>query len=79
MAGSYRHVTDGKGAFRGMGLIDNLGDAHEALEECVWLIHHLAEGDLNRIFEAHRDYVAAPEGCDNPGYAKKMKPEDFWY
>ena len=33
MAGSLSHITDDNGNFT-MDLIDNLGDAHEALEEC---------------------------------------------
>jgi hypothetical protein len=32
MAGSYSHVT------HGFGLIENLGDASEALHEMLWLI-----------------------------------------
>lgn len=42
MAGSYRHVTDADGSFRGIDLIDNLGDAYEALEEMHAMIGWLA-------------------------------------
>jgi hypothetical protein len=38
MAGSYRHITNGDGSFRGVELLDNLGDACEALEECYDMI-----------------------------------------
>lgn len=43
MAGSYRHVTDADGSFRGIDLIDNLGDAYEALEEMHDMIAWFAE------------------------------------
>ena len=77
MAGSYRHVTDNKGNFTGMDLIDNLGDAHEALEECCDMILWLAGGDRQKIFEAHKE-----------GHGRKRCPpenmylftfEDFWH
>jgi hypothetical protein len=34
MAGSLNHVVDG------YSLIENLGDAYEAFDEMLWLIHH---------------------------------------
>lgn len=37
MAGSLSHITDEDGRFR-MDLIENLGDAHEALVECHQLL-----------------------------------------
>lgn len=42
MAGSYSHITDSQGRFTGAGLIENGGDAHEALEECYGMIWWLA-------------------------------------
>ena len=51
MAGSYRHVTD-TGAFRGIGLLDHLGDAAEALEEMHAMIGWLAHGDRALIAQA---------------------------
>ena len=41
MAGSYRHIVEDDGSFRGMDLIENLGDAHEALKECYEMIQYL--------------------------------------
>lgn len=75
MAGSYRHITNRDGSFRGIDLIDNLGDAHEALEECYFMIAHLTKDNKQKIFEAWRD-----------GYFKKCCPpenspgtsEEFW-
>ena len=51
MAGSLCHIvnwdeeeSEGDGTFH-MDLVENLGDAHEALEECFDLIAYLADGD----------------------------------
>lgn len=52
MAGSYRHIINQDGTFRGVDLIDNLGDAHEALEECYNMIQYLTGGDKAKIHEA---------------------------
>ena len=75
MGGSYRHITNADNTFRGTELIDNLGDAYGALEECYDMIQHLANGDKLLIFEAWRD-----------GHLQKVCPsnvpgatfEDFW-
>lgn len=49
MAGSLNHVVDSEtGQFR-MDLIENLGDAHEALEECFHLIREMTGGDMTEI------------------------------
>jgi hypothetical protein len=63
MAGSYNHIVDGKGRFRGVSHLDNLGDAYEALEECYGMIHYLANYTgaylairLEHIEEARRNY-----------------------
>ena len=52
MAGSWSHVTNHDGSFAGIDLIDNLGDAHEALEEMHGIIMVLAEGSLPAIEHA---------------------------
>lgn len=52
MAGSYRHITNPDGTFRGTELLDNLGDAHEALEECYEMIQYLTKGNRRHVFEA---------------------------
>jgi hypothetical protein len=56
MAGSLNHITQEDGSFT-MDLIENLGDAHEALEECHRVIAYLltgwgAEQRLDGICEA---------------------------
>lgn len=64
MAGSYKHIINIDGSFCGIDLIDNLGDAHEALEECYEMIQYLTQGDRRRIFRAWRE-----------GYFKKHCPQ----
>jgi hypothetical protein len=57
MAGSYKHCIktfkDGTYRFRGVELLDGLGDAYEALEEMFDMIEFLSGGDKQRILEAH--------------------------
>lgn len=53
MAGSFKHICDEKLEFRGIDLIGNLGDAHEALEECFDMILWLSRGDRATIWNAH--------------------------
>jgi hypothetical protein len=43
MAGSWGHITDDQGRFTGADLIDNLGDAYEALAECYGMVVLLAD------------------------------------
>lgn len=76
MAGSYQHIVNGKNEFIGTDLIDNLGDAYEALEECYEMIQFLTGGDKVKIHESWLE-----------GYFKKHCPlsnlpvatyERFW-
>lgn len=48
MAGSLYHIVDDDGTFR-MGGIENLGDAHEALDECFKIIMELTGGNKQKI------------------------------
>lgn len=48
MAGSLRHIVDTDGCFT-MELIENLGDAYEALEECFNLILAMTGGEKKEI------------------------------
>lgn len=63
MAGSFSHVTDrATGKFRGTGLLDHLGDAHEALHEMHVMIYILAAGDRNKVQAATERYYAMVRG-----------------
>lgn len=51
MAGSLNHIIDDRGRFT-MDTIENLGDAHEALEECFAIILELSGGDMAKVSAA---------------------------
>jgi hypothetical protein len=81
MAGSWDHITTSSGKFQGTWLIENLGDAYEALEECYGMVVYLADqlagfpgvGDRKAarngaIDEAERNYK---EGLRIGGVAKR--------
>lgn len=53
MAGSMNHLVDRDGRFT-MEFIENMGDAHEALEECFDLIYLLARGCSETVGQACR-------------------------
>jgi len=48
MAGSLSHIVDGQGRFT-MSLIENMGDAEEALSECFEVIRLLSGGHRGPI------------------------------
>lgn len=53
MAGSLNHIVGEDGRFR-MSSIENMGDAHEALDECFKIILELTGGkkeDVNRVLD----------------------------
>ena len=77
MAGSYSHCVDDQGRFQGVKLLDDLGDAYEALEEMYGMIWWLADQvrDLDPfgpntakiVEEARQEYK---DGIEiSPGYA----------
>ena len=55
MAGSYNHIVDEHNNFIGTDLLDNMGDAYEALEECYKIIQSLSCWDVSSIQEAIDD------------------------
>lgn len=56
MAGSYNHITNDEGQFIGASLLENLGDAYEAIEECYGMIWWLAKGDKELVEQAEKFY-----------------------
>lgn len=52
MAGSLNHIIDDETGQFTMSGIENLGDAHEALDECFKIILHLSGGDMRKVSEA---------------------------
>ncbi|WP_155635569.1 hypothetical protein [Burkholderia territorii] len=77
MAGSYRHVTNADGTFRGFGLVENRKDCIEAIEEMWLMIDWLTGGNKQKIFEAWRNgYFARKCPAEN---ARLATFERFWY
>ena len=75
MAGSYGHITADDGRFLGVhSLLDHMGDAFEALEECYGMIQWLAGGDRRRIEEARENYRA---GLQIGGVVDPDDPDDY--
>ena len=72
MAGSWGHITDEEGRFAGIALIENLGDAYEALEECYGMVQVLAR-ELTRYRPVPRQAIiefavqASAEGLEIGG------------
>lgn len=66
MAGSYKHCVDSNNEFRGIELIENLGDAHEALEQMYDMIQLLSGGDKTLIWFAWLE-----------GHIRKRYPGNF--
>lgn len=58
MAGSYKHVTTKNGKLisneKFPEMIENLGDAYEAVEEMYHMIQFLSRGDKNKIEKARK-------------------------
>ena len=55
-------------------MIENLGDAYEALEECYHLINVLSGGSKTKIFEAYKEYSKK----NHPGFDSEETEENFW-
>ena len=78
MAGSYNHVTDNEGRFLDnnsfVQMIENLGDAYEAVEEMYGMIWFLANGDGWQVELARRGWQ---EGTRlSPGVGAAIDQED---
>lgn len=54
MAGSYRHLVGRDGKFT-FDLIDNLGDAYEACEECFDIIEDACDAFIDLLAWAEKD------------------------
>lgn len=61
MAGSWGHIINGDGGFIAADefpdMIENLGDAYEACEQCYGMVMFLANGDPAKIEEARERYL----------------------
>lgn len=63
MAGSWRHMTTGSGKLRNnetfTGMIENLGDAYEAAEECYGMTWFLAAW-VARLLNPDQEAMSRP-------------------
>lgn len=55
MAGSWSHVVDDDGVYRGMDLLDDMGDAHEAIEEMAFMLMALRQALSAEIIQKASD------------------------
>lgn len=74
MAGSYEHVTDENGSFRGTDLLENMRDMREAVEQCWFMISHLAGHDPSKIKAASDAYFACCRSKQYPPYFMASAP-----
>lgn len=50
MAGSLKHVVDDAGNYRGVDLLENMGDMHEAVEEMAFMLLLISQTDSGRAW-----------------------------
>lgn len=85
MAGSYNHVITDNGSLRDnesfAQMIENLGDAYEAVEEMygmIWMLAHMAANGpalppAEMVEEARKNYIYGLElAKQTPGKEKKI-------
>ena len=84
MAGSYSHIIDENGDLITnetygedfTGMIENLGDAYEAIEEMYDMIEFLSDGNKEKIYQAHLYHIEKRGG--NIEYAKRGGVEKYF-
>lgn len=76
MAGSYYHCINSKGEFIGVKNLDNLGDAHEALEEMYWMLQYMSGGSKEKLFNAY--YEGYCKGHVPPENLRLCTLKDFY-
>jgi hypothetical protein len=84
MAGSYRHCVAKNGELYGdQGkelLLDDLGDAYEAIEEMYDMIQYLSAGDRHKIYEAWREgHIRKRRPSRLAQEPERFTEQDFWY
>lgn len=48
MAGSLKHLVDDAGNYRGVELLENMGDMHEAVEEMAYMLLQISQTNAGR-------------------------------
>ena len=77
MAGSLNHIVDTKGAFQ-METIENMGDAHEALESCFDVIALLLELWPEEQRKTILKDVCQKARTPTPGYLPKFSERSHY-
>jgi hypothetical protein len=64
MAGSFKHLVNDENKYIGFDLVENMGDAKEAMEQMVFMILRLTEGweQDRRINDVTEYYYACMRG-----------------
>jgi hypothetical protein len=83
MAGSYRHITNPDGSFRGLDLLENRSDDGQAIEEMwrmiAWLGAQLTPGDPRQaIHQAWREGYLRPLVPGNAANERLAGFAAFW-
>lgn len=70
MAGSLRHVIDDGGNYRGVDLLENTGDMHEAVEQMAFMLMLLSRSHGGLVRGAEDSYYECRRG---------EKPWPIWF
>ncbi len=64
MAGSLKHVVGDDGAYRGVDLLETMGDMHEAVEEMAFALMTIARlpGGTKMVTDAIEQYLRCCRG-----------------
>lgn len=64
MAGSFNHVLDEGGHYRGVELLENMGDMHEAVEQMAFMLLFLSQDSDGRaaVETAEKEYYERCRG-----------------
>lgn len=62
MAGSFEHVVDDDGTYRGVDLLENMGDMHEAVEQMAFMLMTISRTDTGLVRAAEHTYFKCRRG-----------------
>jgi hypothetical protein len=71
MAGSYEHCVNDGGTYRGVDLLENMSDMHEAVEQMFFMVRWLGK-DSHAIEAASEAYFRCARGEEE--WPEWMKP-----
>jgi len=62
MAGSLKHVVDDDGTYRGVELLENMGDMHEAVEQMAFMLMQISRTNAGLVRGAEETYYECRRG-----------------